>query len=65
MTNNTASGTIATNANGSSIGVYGGYNGARSYYFNGTIGSVKVYNRALSATEIAQNFDSHRSRYGV
>jgi hypothetical protein len=29
------------------------------------IGNVQVYNRALSATEVAQNFAAHRSRYGV
>jgi hypothetical protein len=28
-------------------------------------GVTQVYNRALSATEVAQNFAAHRSRYGV
>jgi hypothetical protein len=58
-------GTIATNTNGSSIGVYGGFNGSRGYYYNGNIGTVKVYNRALSATEIAQNYNSLKSRFGL
>lgn len=59
------SSTIPTNANGCSIGVYGGYNGGRGYYFNGSIGSVKVYNRALTADEIQQNFNALRGRYGI
>ena len=58
-------GTIATNTNGSSIGVYGGFNGSRGYYYNGNIGTVKVYNRALSATEIAQNYNAQKSRFGL
>lgn len=62
---NTLAGTIATNTNGCSIGVYGGFNGARSYYFNGSIGNVKVYNRALSAAEVSQNFAALRGRYGI
>lgn len=58
-------GTIDTNANGISIGAYGGYNGGRGYYYNGEIGIVKVYNRALSAAEVKQNFNALRGRYGV
>ena len=58
-------GTIATNANGMSIGVFGGYNGARGYYYSGNIASVKVYNRELSASEVSQNFNATRGRYGI
>lgn len=58
-------GTINTNTNGSSIGVYGGFNGGRGYYYNGRIGSVKVYNRVLTASEISQNFAAQRGLYGV
>ena len=36
-----------------------------SFAFSGNIGSTKIYNRALTATEIAQNFNAHRSRYGI
>jgi len=36
-----------------------------SRFFNGIISSAMIYNRALSATEVAQNFAAHRSRYGV
>jgi len=60
-----ATGTVATNTNGSSIGVYGGYNGVRDFWYNGSISNVKVYNRALSETEIQQNFNALRGRYGL
>lgn len=33
--------------------------------FNGTIHSVKVYNRALTGEEVAQNFNALRGRYGI
>jgi hypothetical protein len=65
VANNTVSGTIATNANGCSIGVYGGFSGSRGYWYNGNIGNVKVYNRALSAAEVQQNFEATRGRYGI
>ena len=38
-------------------------NGAE--YFNGNISSAKIYNRALTASEINQNFDALRGRYGL
>lgn len=33
--------------------------------FNGKIGAIQIYNRALSATEIATNFSLLRGRYGI
>jgi hypothetical protein len=41
----------------------GSNSGGSSEYFNGTIGNVKIYNRALSAAEVQQNFNALRSRY--
>jgi hypothetical protein len=58
-------GTIATNTNGSSIGVYGGFNGSRGYYYNGSLAICKVYNRALSATEVLQNYNANKGRFGL
>lgn len=58
-------GTIATNANGISIGVYGGYNGSRGYYYNGQIGLVRVYNRVLSYDEVLRNYSVTKRRYGL
>jgi hypothetical protein len=34
-----------------------------SRYFKGSIGTVKIYNRALSAQEVQQNYDALKSRY--
>ncbi len=34
-------------------------------YFTGNIAQVSIYNRALSATEISQNFNATKSRYGL
>lgn len=34
-------------------------------YLNGKIGNVFIYNRALSADELARNFNATRGRYGI
>jgi hypothetical protein len=65
VNSDTQSGTIATNAGGMSIGAYGGYTGGKSYFYNGNQSICRVYNRALSAAEISQNFNALRGRYGV
>lgn len=65
VASDTAAFTIPTNANGCSIGVYGGYNGGRSYWYNGNIAIVKVYNKALSASDVLQNFNALRGRFGI
>lgn len=35
------------------------------YYFNGNVSNTQVYNRALSAQEVQQNFNALRSRFGI
>ena len=35
------------------------------YYWNGQIANSLVYNRALSANEVKQNFNATRGRYGI
>jgi len=41
-----------------------GYCGPRvSGYFHGKMGPIRVYNRALSAAEVAQNYDALKVRY--
>ena len=52
--------TLAANTWGCGIGRH-----SSGYYFNGKIASVRVYGTALSATEIKNNFDSQRNRFGV
>jgi hypothetical protein len=41
--------------------------GAATYYqfFNGSISIVRLYNRVLSATEILQNYNATKSRFGL
>lgn len=51
--------------NGSSIGVYGGPTGARGYYFNGRISVIRLYSTALSATQVAQNFNTEAASFGL
>lgn len=34
-------------------------------YFSGNISSLSLYNRVLSASEVRQNFNSFRGRYGI
>jgi hypothetical protein len=36
-----------------------------SAYSDSDIGEVRIYNRALTATEVSQNFNATRSKYGV
>jgi hypothetical protein len=39
--------------------------GTSSYPFAGNIAQVSIYNRALTAAEVSQNFNANRSRYGL
>lgn len=36
-----------------------------NYYFNGRIAAAKAYNRSLSDTEVRNNFNALRGRYGI
>ena len=46
------------------IFMVGTANGSNLFY-NGNIAQVSIYNRALTASEIQQNFNATRSRFGV
>jgi hypothetical protein len=39
--------------------------GLSAFYTNGKISYVMIYNKALSANEISQNFNATRSRFGI
>ena len=44
----------------------GSYNGGEyAQWFNGRIGIVRLYNTALSATEVLRNYNADRSVYGL
>jgi hypothetical protein len=55
-------GGIPTNGNGILIG-RGFYAGIKNYH--GRVGFVRVYSTALSATQVAQNFNAQRGRFGL
>lgn len=59
----TRSGTFSTNTGGMSIGAYGGYTGAKSYFYNGDIALVRVYNKVLVQSEVEQNLNAIRGRF--
>ena len=54
-------GNIATDSGGFLIASYT----SGSYHFTGNIAAVKVYNRALSAAEVAQNYNALAPRFAV
>ena len=43
----------------------GSWNHSTGREYNGKIASLKIYDKALSATEVTQNFNSFRGRYGI
>lgn len=47
------------------LGRNGSMVGSMTNYFTGNIASVRIYNRALSAAEISQNFNALRGRFGI
>jgi hypothetical protein len=49
------------NASGCTVGMYN----SNGYYYNGNIAIVQVYNRALSAAEILDNYNKYKSRFGL
>ena len=56
-------GDIIAAATGSSVCL--GNNFAGQFNFDGTLGTIRVYDRALSAVEIAQIYNASKSRYGL
>jgi hypothetical protein len=63
----TVTGGFTTNANGMSIGAYGGFSAStgRSYYYSGDIATMKFYNRVLTDAEVSQNFQATKTRFGL
>ena len=61
--NNTAtfSGSLSTGGSATWIGTYRNL----IYPMNGNIANTQIYNRALSADEISQNFNATRRRFGI
>ena len=47
------------------LGCHAGITADGNRYHKGGIGNVQVYNRALSALEVTQNFEAQRTRFGI
>ena len=47
------------------IGSYNSTTDSPTAFFNGNISQVSIYNRALTASEIQQNFNMLRGRFGI
>lgn len=60
-TSKNQTGNISTNTNNLAIGNQPGF----SEYYNGRVAKCAVYNRALSATEIKQNYNATKGRYNL
>ena len=43
----------------------GRWTGGGTQNFNGNIASALIYDRALTATEISQNYNAQKGRYGL
>lgn len=55
----TSTGNISNTSKSLTIGVRGGQ------YFGGRIANAKIYNRALTATEVLQNYNALKHRFGL
>ena len=51
--------------NASVLDIGGVTGGIATDYWPGSIPNVQIYNKALSAAEVSQNFNAQRSRFGV
>ena len=65
QTSGTLGGGVVTNVINGNTDFFVGTRAGTQYPFSGNIGDVKIYNRALTATEIKQNFEALRGRYGI
>jgi len=55
----------ATHASTTFSNLYIGAEVISGRYYNGRISMVQIYNRALTATEILQNYDATKTRFGL
>ena len=62
VTSRSQTGNISTNTLNTWIGCYGN---AASYFFNGKIATVKVYDKCLSQNKIISQFNAQRDRFQV
>jgi hypothetical protein len=63
ITQSTGAGAVNTGQTNQYIGKYG--NAADNYPFNGRIAESRVYNIALSAAQVVQNYNATKTKYGL
>ena len=56
-----SAGSVRTNQ----IPRFGNYDSSNSYMYQGNIAVSQIYNRALTATEVLQNYNATKNRYGL
>ena len=59
---NNATNTPSSTTSNTTVGRLGDFNGQ---YWTGRIATTQIYNRALSAQEVSQNFNALRGRFGI
>jgi hypothetical protein len=57
----TFGGSVTGNANNFYLGAYAG----TSNFFNGNISSMHIYNKSLTSTEVTQNYNALKGRFGL
>jgi hypothetical protein len=63
--NGTANESLIANPGNSTVGVKIGRRWDIADFWGGRVSNVKIYNRALTAAEVLQNFNALRTRYGL
>lgn len=61
MNSNSLNVTLNTNQGNQYIGSFN----SNGYFYNGEIAIVKIYNKALSAGEVRQNFNAYKNRFNI
>ena len=58
-------GNFTVSATTPSVSDIGRFVGGNSHFLKGNLASYKIYNRALSASEVLQNYESTKARFGL
>ena len=62
---NTTSNTVTSDALNTTSLLVAQYVGGAGYSYKGSIASFQIYNRALTSTEILQNYNTSKTRFGL
>lgn len=65
LTNGTRGGVLQSSVRNGNTNLFVGSRAGTSLQYSGRINQPMLYNRALSASEISQNFNALRGRYGI